>query len=114
MTNSKRKGRITVPQIRARKGAEPIACLTAYTAPVAQHLDPYLDLLLVGDSLAMVVYGMDSNGGPASGGSASVREAVRKGPSTQDYLDAIGETRTTVSEEVHQDFLEDIGALGRV
>ena len=54
------------------------------------------------------------DGGLASGGTVSVREAVRKGPSTQDYLDAIAETRTTVSEEVHQDFLEDIDALGRV
>ena len=38
----------------------------------------------------------------------------RKGPVTQDYLDAIGDTRTTVSPEVHQDFLEDIDVLGRV
>ncbi|WP_457964240.1 GNAT family N-acetyltransferase [Arthrobacter sp. D1-29] len=54
------------------------------------------------------------DGGLASGGTLSVREAVRKGPSTQDYLEAIGETRTTVSDEVHQDFLEDIDRLGRV
>lgn len=63
MTTFKGKRRTTVPQIRARKGGEPIACLTAYTAPVAQHLDPHLDVLLVGDSLAMVVYGMDSTVG---------------------------------------------------
>jgi 3-methyl-2-oxobutanoate hydroxymethyltransferase len=60
MVSTKRKGRITIPDIRARKGGEPIACLTAYTAPVAKLLDPHLDLLLVGDSLAMVIYGMDS------------------------------------------------------
>jgi len=60
MSTVTRKRRTTVPQIRARKGGEPIACLTAYTAPVAKHLDPYLDLLLVGDTLAMIVYGMDS------------------------------------------------------
>ena len=63
MSTIKRKRRTTVPQIRARKGGKPIACLTAYTAPVAQHLDPHLDLLLVGDSLAMVIYGMDSTVG---------------------------------------------------
>jgi 3-methyl-2-oxobutanoate hydroxymethyltransferase len=63
MSTVTRKRRTTVPQIRARKGGEPIACLTAYTAPVAKHLDPCLDLLLVGDSLAMVVYGMDSTVG---------------------------------------------------
>ena len=52
--------RIHAPAIRARKGGEPIVCLTAYTAPVAQLLDQPCDLLLVGDSLAMVVYGLDS------------------------------------------------------
>ena len=50
----------TVPKLRARKGAEPIVCLTAYTAPMAQLLDPHADLLLVGDSLGMVLYGLPS------------------------------------------------------
>lgn len=49
-----------VTAFRALKGRRPIVCLTACTAPVAAALDPYCDLLLVGDSLAMVVYGMDS------------------------------------------------------
>jgi 3-methyl-2-oxobutanoate hydroxymethyltransferase len=52
--------RITAPQLRARKGAVPIVCLTAYTAPMATILDPHVDILLVGDSLGMVVYGFDS------------------------------------------------------
>lgn len=60
MTTSKRQGRIPVPEIRARKGGEPIVSLTAYTAPIAELLDPHVDFLLVGDSVAMVVYGMDS------------------------------------------------------
>jgi 3-methyl-2-oxobutanoate hydroxymethyltransferase len=51
---------MTVPAIRARKGGEPLVCLTAYSAPVASLLDPVADLLLVGDSLGMVIYGMDS------------------------------------------------------
>ncbi|EMY35856.1 ATPase central domain-containing protein [Arthrobacter crystallopoietes BAB-32] len=38
----------------------------------------------------------------------------RRGPSTQDYLDAVADTRTTVSEEVHREFLTDIDVLGRV
>lgn len=38
----------------------PIVALTAYTAPMARLMDPHCDLLLVGDSLGMVVYGMDS------------------------------------------------------
>ncbi len=57
---TRKQGRITVPAIRARKGAEPIVCLTAYTTPMAQRLDQHCDLLLVGDSLGMVVYGMES------------------------------------------------------
>ncbi len=52
--------RISVPDLAARKGGEPIVCLTAYTTPVARQLDPHVDLLLVGDSLGMVLYGFDS------------------------------------------------------
>ena len=52
--------RTTVTELRARKGGEPIVCLTAYTAPMAGFLDNAADLLLVGDSLGMVLYGLDS------------------------------------------------------
>ena len=52
--------RITVPLIAARKGAEPIVCLTAYTAPLAALVDAHADVILVGDSLGMVVHGLDS------------------------------------------------------
>jgi 3-methyl-2-oxobutanoate hydroxymethyltransferase len=55
--------RITAPDIRSRKGGEPIVCLTAYTAPVAQILDAHCDLLLVGDSVGMVVHGMPNTVG---------------------------------------------------
>ncbi|MFA5987998.1 MAG: 3-methyl-2-oxobutanoate hydroxymethyltransferase [Sphingomonas sp.] len=52
--------RLTVPAIRARKGAEPLVMLTAYTVRMAQLLDPHCDMLLVGDSLGQVVYGLPS------------------------------------------------------
>lgn len=52
--------RLSVPRLRARKGGEPLVCLTAYTAPVARLLDPHVDVLLVGDSLAQVVHGMET------------------------------------------------------
>jgi 3-methyl-2-oxobutanoate hydroxymethyltransferase len=55
-----KQSRISVPDITARKGQAPIVCLTAYTASMAQRLDPYVDLLLVGDSLGMVLYGFES------------------------------------------------------
>ncbi len=51
---------VTVAAIRNAKGKDPLVCLTAYTTPVAQALDEACDLLLVGDSLGMVVYGMES------------------------------------------------------
>src|SRR5688500_16651608 len=56
--------RMTVPSLRARKadGAteEPIVMLTAYTMRMAQLLDPHCDMLLVGDSLGQVIYGLPS------------------------------------------------------
>lgn len=52
--------RLTVPAIAARKGREPVVMLTAYTARMAQLLDPHCDLLLVGDSLGQVIYGLPS------------------------------------------------------
>ncbi|GJL85962.1 MAG: 3-methyl-2-oxobutanoate hydroxymethyltransferase [Micavibrio sp.] len=53
--------RITIPEIAGHKGrTEPLVCLTAYTTPMAKILDPYVDLLLVGDSLGMVLYGMEN------------------------------------------------------
>lgn len=60
MSVQTRSESVTVPAIRARKGGEPLVCLTAYSAPVASLLDPVCDLLLVGDSVGMVLYGMDS------------------------------------------------------
>lgn len=52
--------RLTVPAIRARKGGEPLVMLTAYTVRMAQLLDPHCDMLLVGDSLGQVIYGLSS------------------------------------------------------
>jgi len=52
--------RLTVPGIAKRKGGEPIVMLTAYTARMAQLLDKHCDLLLVGDSLGQVIYGLDT------------------------------------------------------
>src|SRR3712207_8984822 len=51
---------LTVPKIQEKKGGEPIVMLTAYTARMAQLLDPHCDLLLVGDSLGQVIYGLPS------------------------------------------------------
>ncbi len=52
--------RLTVPGIAKRKNGEPIVMLTAYTARMAQLLDRHCDMLLVGDSLGQVIYGLDT------------------------------------------------------
>ncbi|MFZ5746997.1 MAG: 3-methyl-2-oxobutanoate hydroxymethyltransferase [Pseudomonadota bacterium] len=52
--------RLTVPAIRKRKGGEPLVMLTAYTVRMAQLLDSHCDMLLVGDSLGQVIYGLPS------------------------------------------------------
>ncbi len=52
--------RQTAPDIAKRKGGEPIVSLTAYHAHTAQIIDPYVDFLLVGDSLGMVMHGYES------------------------------------------------------
>ena len=55
--------RLAAPDITARKGGEPIVCLTAYTAPMAALLDEACDLLLVGDSVGMVLHGLPNTVG---------------------------------------------------
>ena len=52
--------RLTAPDIRARKGGEPIVCLTSYHAHTARLVDKYCDVILVGDSLGMVMHGLET------------------------------------------------------
>jgi len=52
--------RVTAPDIRSRKGDAPIVALTAYHAHTARIIDPYVDMLLVGDSLGMVMHGYET------------------------------------------------------
>ncbi len=62
--NPKPRKRLSVPRIQNHKvdgvTEEPVVMLTAYTARTAQLLDAHCDMLLVGDSLAQVIYGLDS------------------------------------------------------
>jgi 3-methyl-2-oxobutanoate hydroxymethyltransferase len=52
--------RLTAPDIRARKGGDPIVCLTSYHAHTARIIDAYCDVILVGDSLGMVMHGLET------------------------------------------------------
>jgi len=49
--------KILPSQIRQRKSQEKIICLTAYSYPIAKILDKYCDIILVGDSVGMAIYG---------------------------------------------------------
>ena len=52
--------RLTAPDIRARKGGEPIVVLTSYHAHTAALADKHCDVILVGDSLGMVMHGLET------------------------------------------------------
>src|SRR6266403_1166610 len=60
MSIQARPKRLSVTQIRGRKGGDKLVCLTAYTSAVVRLVDHEVDLLLVGDSRAMTVYGFES------------------------------------------------------
>src|ERR1700742_4310623 len=52
--------RLTAPDTRAQKGGEPIVALTAYHAHTAAIADKHCDVVLVGDSLGMVMHGLET------------------------------------------------------
>ena len=58
--NTSRVRRLSVPEFMDRKGGKPLVCMTAYYTRMAELVDETSDLLLVGDSIGMVLYGMDS------------------------------------------------------
>lgn len=62
-TQTEQVRRTTVPQIARRKGGEPIVSLTSYHAHTAAIVDRFADFILVGDSLGMVMHGMESTVG---------------------------------------------------
>ncbi len=50
--------KIKIKRILEKKGKEPIVCLSAYSSSIAKIIDKYCDVILVGDSLGMTLYGM--------------------------------------------------------
>ena len=71
--------RLLPRDITARKGGDPIVAITAYTAPMARFMDPHVDVLLVGDTLGMVVYGMETTLGVTLEMSIAHGQAVMRG-----------------------------------
>ncbi|RBW54879.1 3-methyl-2-oxobutanoate hydroxymethyltransferase [Ruegeria sp. A3M17] len=60
MSATARKKAPNAQDIRARKGGEPLVSLTAYTTPMARLMDDHCDFVLVGDSVGMVLHGLES------------------------------------------------------
>ena len=60
MSATARKTAPLPEDIRARKGGAPLVSLTAYTTPMAQLMDAHCDFVLVGDSVGMVLHGLES------------------------------------------------------
>nr|WP_070958954.1 3-methyl-2-oxobutanoate hydroxymethyltransferase [Hyphomonas sp. Mor2] len=81
-TQTRRK---TVRDIAKAKGGDPLVCLTAYDATVAELLDPHCDILLVGDSVGMVVHGLPSTVGVTMDMMILHGQAVMRG-STQAFV----------------------------
>ncbi|QRM55974.1 3-methyl-2-oxobutanoate hydroxymethyltransferase [Sinorhizobium sp. BG8] len=73
------KRRLAPSDIAAFKGVRPIVSLTAYTTPIAKLLDPHVDFMLVGDSLGMVLYGLDSTVGVTMDMMIAHGQAVMRG-----------------------------------
>ena len=79
---NKNQSRISVADIKSHKNKpEPLVCLTAYTTPMAEILDPHCDLLLVGDSMGTALYGMDNTLGVTLDMMIAHTKAVMRGSS---------------------------------
>ncbi len=70
---------ITTFDVKARKGADKLVCLTAHSTPTARLIDEFCDIVLVGDSLGMVVHGLPSTVGVTLDMMLLHAKAVRRG-----------------------------------
>src|ERR1700749_2659619 len=71
--------RVSVPEIRAHKNAKPVVVLTCYHAHTATLLEQYVDVMLVGDRLGMVMHGMESTLGVTMDMMITHAKAVMRG-----------------------------------
>src|ERR1700747_3286400 len=72
--------RITGPEIRAHKGQKPLGMLTCYHAHTARLLDKHVDIMLVGDTLGMVIHGLETTLGVTLEMMILHGQAVMRGP----------------------------------
>ncbi len=79
MSATARKSAPLPADIRARKGGAPLVSLTAYTTPMAQMMDAHCDFVLVGDSVGMVLHGLESTLGVTMEMMILHAQAVKRG-----------------------------------
>lgn len=79
MSVNKDQKSLTPPDILGRKGGAPLVCLTAYTTPIARIVDANCDVVLVGDSVGMVLHGLQSTLGVTMDMMVMHAQAVRRG-----------------------------------
>lgn len=79
MSATAKTAALTIPDIRSRKGGEPIVVSTAYTTPMAEMADRHCDVILVGDSVGMVLHGLESTLGVTLDMMIMHGKAVRRG-----------------------------------
>lgn len=79
MSSHTRVSRISVPELARRKGPGSIVSLTAYSTPMARWVDAQADLIIVGDSLGMVLYGLPSTLGVSMEMMIAHGQAVMRG-----------------------------------
>lgn len=79
MSANARISALTPPDVLAKKGGEPLVCLTAYTTPLARIVDRHCDIVLVGDSVGMVLHGLPSTVGVSLDMMIMHGQAVRRG-----------------------------------
>ncbi|WP_367715624.1 3-methyl-2-oxobutanoate hydroxymethyltransferase [Nitratireductor sp. GISD-1A_MAKvit] len=79
MSVNARSAAVTPRGILARKGGEPLVCLTAYTTPMARLVDRHCDIVLVGDSVGMVLHGLPDTLGVTLDMMILHGKAVRRG-----------------------------------
>lgn len=79
MSATNPKTPLSPPDVVSRKGGKPLVCLTAYTTPIAKLVDPHCEIVLVGDSVGMVLHGMENTLGVTMEMMILHGQAVRRG-----------------------------------
>lgn len=71
--------KLTIPKIKNRQFTHKLVCVTAYSARIAELISPYVDMILVGDSLGMTLHGLENTMGVTLNMMITAAKAVKRG-----------------------------------